>query len=94
MPWSGVPETSFVEPPESYRRLLRAAGFTLESETDRRTAVLELIARARVKAAAEGPSPLGPQVLIGAAAKERLGNVVATLEAGTIAPVQMIARAP
>jgi len=41
--------------------------------------------------AAEGPSPLGPEVLMGPDFKQRLGNAVASLEAGLIAPVQIIA---
>ncbi len=93
MPWSPTPATSFVETPETYRRLLTAAGFTLESETDRRPMALELSRTMRAKTAAEGAPPLGLHVLMGPASKERLGNVMATLEAGIIAPTQMIALA-
>jgi len=93
MPWSPGPETSFVEPPETYRRLLRDAGFTLESETDRSAMTLELLAAMRARQAAEGPSPLGPELLMGPEFRLRLGNAVASLEAGLIAPTQIIARA-
>lgn len=91
MPWAAGPETSFVATPEDYRRLLQAAGFTLQSETDRSAMTRELLAAMRARQAAEGPSPLGPAVLMGPEFKQRLGNAIASLEAGTIAPVQIIA---
>ena len=40
-----------------------------------------------------GIPPLNQQVLLGPTFRERIGNVMATLERGIIAPVQMIARA-
>jgi len=47
----------------------------------------------RAKIEKDGLPALNQHVLIGPAARERLGNVMATLEHGTIAPVEMIARA-
>jgi ubiquinone/menaquinone biosynthesis C-methylase UbiE len=93
MPWATTAETSFVETPDTYRRLLTDAGFTVESETDRRELALKLAREMREKAEKEGLPRLGPQVLMGERARERIGNVMATLERGTIAPVQMITRA-
>lgn len=93
MPWAQAPETSFVEAPETYRRLLAAAGFRIEREENRREFVLKLAREMREKAAVHGVPPLGLHVLMGPASKERLGNVMSTLERGTIAPIEMIARA-
>lgn len=93
MPWAATPATSFPQTPETYRKLLAAAGFTIESETNRREFSLNLAREMREKAEKHGPPPLGPHILMGAAAKERLGNVMATLERGAIAPIEMIARA-
>ena len=93
MPWAQSTETSFVEAPETYRRLLGAAGFKIEREENRRTFVLDLAREMRAKVEKDGLPALNPHVLIGPAARERLGNVMATLERGTIAPVEMIARA-
>jgi ubiquinone/menaquinone biosynthesis C-methylase UbiE len=93
MPWAATPETSFVEPPNVYRKLLAAAGFTIESETNRREFALKLWREMQEKAAKHGPPPFNLQALMGPASKERLGNVMTTLERGTIAPVEMIARA-
>jgi ubiquinone/menaquinone biosynthesis C-methylase UbiE len=93
MPWSSGPETSFVETPETYRRLLAAAGFAIESEISRRDFVLKLAGEMREEIARNGPPAIGLHILMGAAAKERLGNVMATLERGTIAPIEIVARA-
>jgi ubiquinone/menaquinone biosynthesis C-methylase UbiE len=93
MPWAMTAETSFVEPPDTYRKLLAAASFTIESETNRRHLVLKLGQEMREDAAKQGSPALGLSALLGPAAKERLANVTATLEGGTIAPIEMIARA-
>jgi ubiquinone/menaquinone biosynthesis C-methylase UbiE len=93
MPWAQTIETSFVETPEIYRRLLNAAGFKVEREENRRAFVLDRAREMRAKIEKDGLPALNQHVLLGAAARERLGNVMATLERGLIAPVQMIARA-
>jgi len=93
MPWAQTTETSFVEAPETYRRLLSAAGFKIEREENRRTFVLDVAREMRAKIERDGLPALNQHVLIGPEAKVRLGNVMATLERGTIAPVEMIARA-
>jgi ubiquinone/menaquinone biosynthesis C-methylase UbiE len=93
MPWAQNTETSFVETPETYRRLLSAAGFKIEREENRRAFVLDLAREMRAKIEKDGLPALNQHVLIGPAARERLGNVMATLERGTIAPVEMTARA-
>lgn len=93
MPWAQTPETSFVETPETYRRLLTDGGFKIENEDNWREYVLALAREMREKAEKSGMPPLNQQILLGPTFRERLGNVMATLERGTIAPVQMIARA-
>lgn len=93
MPWAQNAETSFVETPEAYRRLLTDAGFKIEREENRRTFVLDLAREMRAKIEREGLPALNQHVLIGPEAKLRLGNVMATLEKGTIAPIEMVARA-
>jgi ubiquinone/menaquinone biosynthesis C-methylase UbiE len=93
MPWAQTIETSFVETPETYRRLLSAAGFKIEREEDRRTFVLDLARAMKAKIEKEGVPALNQHALLGPTARERLGNVMATLERGVIAPIQLIARA-
>jgi hypothetical protein len=72
---------------------LSAAGFKVEREENRRAFVLDRAREMRAKIEKDGLPALNQHVLLGAAARERLGNVMATLERGLIAPVQMIARA-
>jgi len=93
MPWSETPEMSFVASPARYREWLKAAGFVLEAEHDRRDSVLEQVKAMRARAAAEGPPVLGLHVIMGPQAKIRLQNVMAALEQGHIAPIEMILRA-
>lgn len=93
MPWAQTIETSFVETPDTYRKLLADAGFKIEREENRRDFVLALAREMREKVAVHGAPPLGLHVLMGPASRERLGNVMATLERGIIAPIEIIARA-
>ncbi len=89
-PWAGTAETSFVEPPATYRELFQKAGFRIESERNRRDPVMKLMAEMRAQAAANEAPQLGVNVT---ATPERLGNLRKTLEAGTVAPVEFILRA-
>jgi len=93
MPWAQTAATSFVEAPETYRRLLAAAGFEPGREENRRELVLKLAREMREKAAAHGAPPLGAHTLMGPASRDRLANIMGTLERGTLAPIEMIVRA-
>lgn len=95
VPWAQGPRQSALAAPAVYREAIAAAGLELLSETDR-TAFAEAFFARRAAAAAggEGPPPLGPHLVLGADAGQKMGNVVANLRAGRIAPVQMIARKP
>lgn len=93
MPWAQTPETSFVETPDTYRRLLTSSGFKVENESNWRDFVLTLAREMREKAEKSGMPPLNQHILLGPTFRERLANVMASLERGMIAPVEMIARA-
>ena len=92
MPWAATAETSFVETPETYRRLLAAAGFAIEKERNRRAFALDLAGKMREEQAIHGAPALGLHIIMGPAARERMGNVLRTLEQGTIAPIEIVAR--
>jgi ubiquinone/menaquinone biosynthesis C-methylase UbiE len=92
MPWAATSRTSFVEPPQTYRTLLQENGFEIESEQDRRDLTLEMAAEMRENVARNGPPPLGLHIVMGPGTPERLANVIATLQRGTIAPVEMVCR--
>lgn len=93
MPWAQTPETSFVETPDTYRRLLTSSGFKVENESNWRDFVLTLAREMREKAEKSGMPPLNQHILLGPTFRERLANVMASLERGMIAPVEMVARA-
>ncbi|HET6618466.1 MAG TPA: class I SAM-dependent methyltransferase [Dongiaceae bacterium] len=93
MPWAVTNETSFVETPDTYRRLLAAAGFKIEREENRRELVLKLAREMQEKIAARGAPPLSQQVLLGPALRERLSNLMGAVGRGILAPIEMIARA-
>lgn len=93
MPWAVTVETSFVEIPDTYRKLLGQAGFKLIQERNRRDFCLELARKMREYVGAHGVPPLGLHILMGPASKERLANVMAALERGAIAPIEMVVEA-
>lgn len=93
LPWAGAPEISAVAPPEAYKAALEAAGFTLLAERERRAFALDFFAKVRARMEASGgPPPLGPQLVMGETAPLKLANLVAAIEAGRLAPVELIAR--
>lgn len=91
VPWAQTPETSHLTTPEEMRALLGDAGFTVHDVDDRTEFAREFFRQA-LAAGADGPPPLGIHVLMGKDAREKIGNTIANLESGRIAPVQMIAR--
>jgi len=92
VPWAATAETSFVESPAAYRACLESAGFEVLAERERRGFALEFFARVRARLAESGPPPLGIQVVMGAEASVKIANMVANVEAGRVAPVEMTAR--
>ncbi|MEM7528128.1 MAG: methyltransferase domain-containing protein [Pseudomonadota bacterium] len=95
LPWSTVPATSFVATPADYRAAATAPGLTLEHEIDHRDFTLAFFAKVFARLAKHGPAPLGIHLLMGEeTAAEKLKNYVANVEAGRIAPVEMVFRKP
>jgi len=93
VPWAESPETSHLTTADEMRGLLDGAGFELREVEDR-----SVFARAhfqRTLAAADasegGPPPLGTHLILGASAPVKFRNMLANIEAGHIAPTQMIA---
>ena len=93
LPWAAGPETSFVESAAAYRRGLEAAGFAVAAVRSRRAFAIELFRRPRAAAAAGGPPPLGLHLLMGETAPLKARAMLGNLEAGLIAPTEIIARA-
>ena len=91
VPWAASPETSHLTTPEEMRTHLDAAGFAVEEVEDRSEVARDFFHR-RLAAAKDGPPPLGPHLVMGESAGEKLRNVLVNIEAGRIAPVLMLAR--
>jgi SAM-dependent methyltransferase len=93
MPWAVTDETSFVEPPDTYRRLANEAGFVVEAEHDRSSLALRLGREMRERAEKAWPPPIGPNVIMGPSGRERIRNVMAAVQCGLLAPIAVICRA-
>lgn len=93
LPWASDAAASLVETTEIYRDLLEKAGFQVVSMRDRREAALQTLHKLAARAKQQAPSPLGLQVVMGPQARRKVGNMTAALEAGVIAPVEIVARA-
>jgi ubiquinone/menaquinone biosynthesis C-methylase UbiE len=87
--WAETPRTSFLESPRAYRQLLEARGFEIESQVDRREMVLKI---ARIMARDTNPAD-DIHTAMGPVRTDRRANVMAALRRGTIAPIELIARA-
>lgn len=82
MPWAATPDTSFVETPDAYLDLARAAGFLAVARRERGPFGIASI-EAQIAAGQAGNMP-----------PDRRGNLLAALKAGIIAPVELILRRP
>jgi len=92
--WAAVPETSFVVSPADYRAAAQAAGFAIVKERDRGDYARAFFREvAKRTAEAGGPPPLGIHILMKSDVARKLANVMHGVEAGLIAPVELICRA-
>jgi SAM-dependent methyltransferase len=90
VPWAETPDLSALETPQAYRDAAAAAGFTLETEENRREVALDFFSRIQSQAGSGAQPSLGLHNLMGPTVKEKVANMIAAVRAGTIAPVQMI----
>jgi ubiquinone/menaquinone biosynthesis C-methylase UbiE len=94
LPWASRPDISFVDSARTYRDLLEQAEFVVQVERSRRDFAIDFFRRMQARAAASGgPAPLGLHILMGASAQQKVKNILNNLEAGLIAPTEMIAQA-
>ncbi|MCW3476020.1 class I SAM-dependent methyltransferase [Limobrevibacterium gyesilva] len=92
VPWASRPETSFVAAAPAYRAALRAAGFAVTAERDRRDFAIAFFGAMKARQAETGPPPLGLPILMGPDFRQKTANMIGNLERGLIAPTEMIAR--
>ncbi len=94
LPWAAGPDTSFLAGEDDYRAAAVAAGFAVSETRDRTAFAIEFFQRQRGRAEAGGLPPLGTHILMGPDAALKRNNMLANLERGVIAPVEMICRKP
>lgn len=92
VPWASGPEFSFVCRPEQYGGALTQAGFDLVGTRNHGAAAADFFRRMKERVAASGPPPLGLHILMGADAPRKVANMIANLQAGRIAPIELICR--
>lgn len=95
VPWAVDSAASFLEPLEAYQSAADGAGFSLVSQRERGAFALEFFAQLRARTAeAGGPPPIGLHLLMGETAQTNIANMVHNIEAGRIAPVELVLQAP
>ncbi len=94
VPWASDAAMSHLSDRGGYEKAFSDAGFRLGAVRHRREEALAFYERLRARSAeAQGPPPLGLHLLMGAATKERLGNMIAGLRDRPIAPVEFVVEA-
>lgn len=90
LPWASEPEASFLGSPEDYLAAAEGAGFALRARRDRGDVAMDFFARMRAGMTAGRPPALGLPILMGEDAPAKVANMIAAVNAGDIAPVEMI----
>jgi SAM-dependent methyltransferase len=93
VPWAATAAISALATPAAYAAALRASRFEIVAERNRRDFAIEFFKALRARMGqAGGPPPLGLHLVMGADSAVKIGNMVANIEQGSIAPVELIAR--
>ncbi len=90
VPWASGPDSSFLATPEEYLAAAEAAGLRLRTRRDRGDVAREFFAAMQKRLAAAGPPAAGLPILMGKDAPAKVANMIAAVNAGDIAPVEMI----
>jgi SAM-dependent methyltransferase len=93
VPWAETPEISVIGTPEAYKTALRASGFEIVAERNRRDFAIEFFKALRARMTqAGGPPPLGFHIIMGPETATKIRNMTENIAAGSIAPVEIVAR--
>lgn len=93
VPWASEESTSKLASPAEYRNALEQAGFRVADENSRQAFALEFFRNMAARAKdAEGTPPLGLHNLMQESTPVKISNMVRNIQAGLIAPVEIIAR--
>ncbi len=89
----GPTETSFLEFSATYRAHIEAAGFAIETMTDRGAVARRYVEHDRDRRRAGAVQQINLRALLGDDVTRRTANISAAVLSGIIAPVEIIARA-
>lgn len=92
VPWAATPATSFVATFEDYQRGLKAAGFDIVKQRDRRQFALEFTAKMMAQAASSTSPVHGVQLLMSDRMPLMIKNVSAAMASGALVPVELVAK--
>jgi SAM-dependent methyltransferase len=93
VPWSTLPETSFLVPPDMMRTLLSDAGFKILSCVDRTEAGIAWFENLQKNMSqASAPPPLGLNIVVGPDFRVRAGNLGRSLKEGRAGLFEAIAQ--
>jgi len=94
LPWASTPEASFLATPAAYVEAAAAAGFAIVGQTERGAFARDFFAKLSASLAGSAPPPVGLNLLMGANTRDKIGNMVAAVGSGLVAPVELICQAP
>lgn len=90
-PWATDAGASFLVSPQEMRELLTAAGFRIQTETDRTAFGIEFF-HEMARTNQDGPPPFGMHLLFGSSAPIKIANMVRNVEEQRVAPWTFICR--
>jgi ubiquinone/menaquinone biosynthesis C-methylase UbiE len=95
MPWATTTAMSWIASPQVYKAALQAAGFTLVTERNRLAFAQAFFRAGQAGRDPAAPPPaLGLHLLMAESGAPKLRNMIGQLQAGTMAPVELIVRKP
>jgi len=93
VPWAGEDSTSILATPDQYKQALSDAGFEVSKENNRRNFAIDFFNKLRAKTEANGaPPPLGLYTLMEESTPVKVKNMIDSIIADYIAPVELIAQ--
>lgn len=92
VPWASQAEHNAIATPERYRSALEVAGFRIARERNRRDFALDFFKALQARNAGQGgPPPVGLHMLMGKSTPDKIANMLSSISAGLIAPVEIVA---
>lgn len=92
VPWATSGNTSKLATLDEYKKALTSAGFDIVSESNRYDFALDFFKQLKAKSKAnDGPPALGLHTLMQASTAVKVNNMIANLDKGLIAPIEIIA---